>query len=381
MSQMMKKIGELPFVYAPLDTPHNPEPIPDRISFSLEMRNGVISQVFEPEIEKALDEAYRLGSMITGQMNASGNGKEYADEFIEYIQGQAKEFEGKEVLEIGCGVGYLLSEIQKWGANCTGVEPGEKNVAAKKEVVIVQDFFRKELFDKKFDIIIFYGVLEHIYDMRTFLRDVRELLKDGGKVLIGVPNCEGQIERGDISILLHEHWSYFTRNSLEMTLNTNGLKNTITLSETGGVLFACAEKNNVKESIDGDIEAENRRFNLYSKYYDTQRERLANFFIKAKEHGESIGIFPPCRGINWLSVVSEKSELGEIRFIDDNPIFQNKYYPSFECPIESLEKFMSKPAENVLIPSYSYGKAIKKRLIDYDYQGKLMDIKHRSKYR
>lgn len=239
-NSMKLDIGNIPFVYAPIDTPNNPEGIPDSLPFVLEMRDNVFSQAKFPITERALNDAYSVGSVISGQMDDFGNGKEYADEFLGYIEKSVSEIRGKQVLEIGCGTGYLLSRLQDKGADCIGVEPGESADYGKKKfgVNIIRDFFNKDRFDKKFDYIIFYGLLEHIFDIKGFLDDIKELLAEDGMVFIGVPNCTEQISNGDISMLLSEHWSYFTEVSLRHILSQNGLYGNITASDSAGVLFA-----------------------------------------------------------------------------------------------------------------------------------------------
>lgn len=56
-------------------------------------------------------------------MDDNGIGKLYADDFIKYIH-EEENIAGKKILEIGCGTGYLLYELQKEGAEVLGIEPG-----------------------------------------------------------------------------------------------------------------------------------------------------------------------------------------------------------------------------------------------------------------
>jgi O-antigen biosynthesis protein len=47
----------------------------------------------------------------------------------------------------------------------------------------------KEGFGKeKYDVFVFFDVLEHLYDADKVLRHSRDLLKAGGKVLVSLPN-------------------------------------------------------------------------------------------------------------------------------------------------------------------------------------------------
>lgn len=229
-------IGNLPFVYMLLDSSNNPGNIPNSMPFSLEIRNGVISQQKSMFTNSVLKEAYSAGSTISGQMDDFGNGKEYADEFLCYIEKNVCSLKGKKILEIGCGTGYLLSRLKEMGGICLGIEPGESAEYGQKKfgVEIIRGFFDKEIFKEKFDYVILYCVLEHMDEIETFLKDVKSILNYDGTVLLAVPNCTDQIFGGDISMLLSEHWSYFTEESLKFLLTQNNLFGDITVSDLGG---------------------------------------------------------------------------------------------------------------------------------------------------
>ena len=56
------------------------------------------------------------------------------------------------------------------------------------------------------------------------MQDVKSVLKDNGKIFLSVPDCEPYLHAGDISLLLHEHWNYFTKETLETFVRENGLE-------------------------------------------------------------------------------------------------------------------------------------------------------------
>lgn len=379
---MKLDIGNIPFVYAPIDTPNNPEGIPDSLPFVLEMRDNVFSQAKSPIIEKALNDAYSVGSVISGQMDDFGNGKEYADEFFGYIEKSVSEIRGKQVLEIGCGTGYLLSKLQHKGADCIGVEPGESADYGKKKfgVNIIRDFFNKNKFDKKFNYIIFYGLLEHIFDIKGFLYDVKELLAEDGMIFIGVPNCTEQISNGDISMLLSEHWSYFTEASLRHVLSQNGLYGNITASASAGVLFAGMRVLRNQPVDDNLIDFEEKTiqdFCHFAEKFEVQKTKIKDYIYDAASNGESVGIYVPGRLICWLNIIAAggASIKNNLRFIDDNRLLSGTYYPGFLNPIETLEQYLSKPTERLLIASYTYEESIRQKVLEAGYQGVVISIR------
>ncbi|WP_027396857.1 class I SAM-dependent methyltransferase [Anaerovibrio lipolyticus] len=374
------RIGDIPFVFAPLNEAHNPEGIPDSISMNLECRDGVVSQVKSETTERVLDKAYSLGSAISGQMDDFGNGKDYANDFLHWMDNAGVDLNGKRVLEIGCGTGYLMNEMERRGASCVGVEPGDSAEYGRKKygVNIRREFFKPGNFSEKFDYIVFFGVLEHLYDRNAFLTGVKSLLKPNGGVLISVPNCEKNIEIGDISMLLSEHWSYFTQKTLEYTLLGNDLIGDVMVSDLGNVLNAYVKKSDdsaskrLLEQIPSESEALLKAF--YEKY-TLKKVKMVDWFSKELVSGNSIGIYVPGRFINWLNIISESVDSINLRFIDDNKILSNTYYPGFDNPIESLEDFMKRPTETVLVCSYTFEDNIRKKLIDAGYKGKVTSLR------
>ena len=237
-------LGDLPFMWNPLHTPHNPEGLPDSLPFTLGVSTQTGALVQEPNsvVSSALTRAYELGSMITGQMDEQGIGRGYADDFLRFMaragdSDGGTRFEAARVLEVGCGNGYLLTRLRALGADVLGLEPGEHG-QAKYDVPVVRDFFPSPHVTGTFDAIIMFGVLEHVEDPRAFLTDIFARLRPGGEVLLAVPDCGPYIEAGDLSCLIHEHWSYFDQGSLAHTLRSAGGDEVeVRHGEFGGMLF------------------------------------------------------------------------------------------------------------------------------------------------
>ena len=104
-------------------------------------KNFLISQKVPKKLKNFLEHRYKWSEEEnTNQMSASNHRRKHGDRFLKYLKKNFKEnFLGKEILEIGCGSGYMLKELKKAGALVTGVESSLKH--RNKELNIINDFF------------------------------------------------------------------------------------------------------------------------------------------------------------------------------------------------------------------------------------------------
>ncbi len=99
------------------------------------------------------------------------------------------------ILEIGCGNGFMLSNLLKIGyKNCYGCEPSAEAVNKADEDIrnnLVIDILKPKIFkSKKFKFIFFFQTLDHIPDPGKFLKECYNLLEKGGFILAFNHNIE-----------------------------------------------------------------------------------------------------------------------------------------------------------------------------------------------
>ncbi|MBN2562491.1 MAG: class I SAM-dependent methyltransferase [Phycisphaerae bacterium] len=361
-------IGELPFIWSMLHQCHNPIGVPDRLSFSLmlEPTAGTLMQSPQENVSKALQDAYNQGSVITGMMEPQGLGQSYGDAFTSFMQSQMglSRFAGLRSLEIGSGPGYLLERLRDLGADVLGIDPGEhaQEAAKARGLPVIRDYFPSHQVDGSFDLILSTNVLEHVLDPLRFLEQLHHHTGPQTKVFLAVPDCEPYIERGDLSMLIHEHWSYFTEQTLRNTiLLAGGHKVQVEASAFGGSLYACFELEGAAAELHNgagreQVDLAYRYRHLAEIQLDRIRDRLSDAH---RAHG-SIGVFVPSRAINAL--VLSGADLAGVRFFDDNESLHGTYFPGVSIPVEGRQALLDCPTDQVWIMSRTFGRTLKTQL-------------------
>lgn len=101
---------------------------------------------------------------------------------IDTIINKIENYDGKKLLDIGCGSGELLSYISKYVPNSMGLESYEYP-DKKYSNIVCQSIFNNNFDDNSFDIITFFDVMEHIEDENKFFNEVKRLINKS--------NCTG----------------------------------------------------------------------------------------------------------------------------------------------------------------------------------------------
>ena len=99
-------------------------------------------------------------------------------------------FQGKKVLEIGCGAGYDAYEFCRNGADYTGIDIAPENIDriskhlsfyGYQPKLMVGDAEFLEFQDESFDVVFSNGVLHHVPDITRTLKEINRVLKPGGR--------------------------------------------------------------------------------------------------------------------------------------------------------------------------------------------------------
>lgn len=351
-------LGELPFQLGHRRVPSN-TPFPDVLPFSVgtDERIGMLVQMPNTEVSRLLRDAYGLTSILGTPMDDTPLGKGYAEDFLQFLCSlPGVDFAAHpRVLEIGCGTGYLLHRIGLLGGEVVGIEPGREGQvgAAKYGLPICRGMFDRSTALRlgKFDLVITYAVLEHVQCLDVFVRLQIEALADGGIVVAAVPDESRYYDCADVSMFVHEHWSYFTDSSLRFLLEAQGLQLLdLRRARHGGSLYAAARVGNqYRQTVTTNAPR------LGGGLMTSQVVRFREYLEDATRRKRSVGLYCPSRALNLLYLAAPTNVP---RFFDDDERLHGMFYPPFRVAIESREDLFNTPVDELLIMSRTFGKPL-----------------------
>lgn len=108
-----------------------------------------------------------------------------------------KPFAGLRLLDIGCGGGLLSEPMARLGFAVTGVDPSEKNIGTARAhaestgAAITYRASSAEVLETEgaaFDVVLNMEVVEHVADLRAYLRACARLVRPGGLMFVATLN-------------------------------------------------------------------------------------------------------------------------------------------------------------------------------------------------
>ncbi len=275
------------------------------------------------------------------------------------------------IIEIASNDGYLLQNFKKRGIPVLGIEPAKNvaKVAEEKGVSTVVKFFgvttAKELVSagKQADLIIGNNVLAHVPDLNDFVNGLELLLKDQGVITMEFPHLMQLIERNQFDTIYHEHFSYFSFNTVKKVFQQHGLTifDVEELSTHGGSLRIYAKHNDDISKPDNDrtLELEHKEnkagftniehyLSFNEKIKETKRNIL-DFVITAKNNGKSIiGYGAPAKGNTLLNYCGIRADFIDYT-VDRSPHKQGHFLPGTHIPIYHPDKIKETKPDYLLI--------------------------------
>ena len=187
-------------------------------------------------IESAMQEAYRQSSYYEGGACGYADTSYTAQEsalratFKRLLHNLAGcGLTGGDLLEIGCGYGYLLDEARAFFQRRVGTEfsPQGAEIARKTGAEVFVGGVEEISTDVRFDCIIATQVIEHIYRPLSFLKQLVARTRPGGHIILATPDIGGVLRKAMgrrwPSFKVPEHVLYFNYWTLSSLMYRAGL--------------------------------------------------------------------------------------------------------------------------------------------------------------
>jgi SAM-dependent methyltransferase len=138
---------------------------------------------------------------------------------------------GRRLVEIGGGTGVFAAIAQREGWSYTDYDISEEAVACQRDLgnqaVLFSASDSPPLPQVSADVLAMFEVVEHVWDLHTYLQTIREALRPGGCFIFSTPNFEPpayqQSLRNNAPLSSPPvHLNFFTPSSLRIVLGEHG---------------------------------------------------------------------------------------------------------------------------------------------------------------
>ncbi|MGU9978297.1 MAG: class I SAM-dependent methyltransferase [Candidatus Oxydemutatoraceae bacterium WSBS_2016_MAG_OTU14] len=286
----------------------------------------------------------------------------YSDWFAEQV---AKLMAKKDysLLEIAANDGTLLDHFVKRGVKVLGVEPAQNvcKIARGKGLNYINEFWpcSESLNGEQYDVIVGQNVIAHTPNLNSFMAGVRDALSSDGVAIFQTSQAL-MLQNGEYDTIYHEHFSFFTPQSMAVLCERNGLKLQKTmLSNIHGTSFVFIMTHpNFELELNGafsdgafatpcdDIESKFEEINtVYTEFSKKAKASIVDtkkIISDFKQRGYQIAMIgASAKGINVVNA----TEMAPDFVIDETPLKIDKYIPTIDRPITdfSILKGQQKP--------------------------------------
>lgn len=350
-------IQELPFFYGLLNEAEIKDPIlPQfmRFKWGVNLRYSLFCQFPDTGVARAVSQAYHSSATIAPPAGQGEVSERWASTILKVIN----EFfpasvRGKKVLEIGCSNGLLLSKFASNGALCDGIEPGPQAELCRLQdgITIHRCYFEEYEHIEKYDLVYAVNVLEHIAELDLFFSKLSRLLRPDGLFICAVPNSILEIQALSPNIFVHEHYWYFTPETLLGLLKRFGFSDVkYLMSPFGSNMFLCGRFAGFAEEAqsDSDREVINKKIIDIGKVF---ADKLSTLIIGlqgridrvSKAEGGKIGLYGASNAVNFFGLLDWKicPKIFDTDRVNQGKYLWSKQYHQIIVESPSLESLIS----------------------------------------
>jgi SAM-dependent methyltransferase len=298
----------------------------------------IFNQAFKPELMQ-YDSDYQNEQAVSGA-------------FQRHLQDVSalvtKHFPAYSLIEVGCGKGYFLEQLQKLGFEVTGLDPTYEG----SNPSVIKKYFSPET-GLRADGVILRHVLEHVQDPVGFLSNIRESNGGTGKIYIEVPCFDWICNHRAWFDIFYEHVNYFRLSDFDRMFgkvyesgHTFGGQYLYVVADLATIRAPTSSKSDYFD-FPKDFLGTVSRYAARLKTQDTERKRATAIWGGASK-GVIFALF--------MERVGAKIDI----VIDINPAKQGKYLAAtgllIRSPAEAMHMLV--PGADVFVMNSNYLKEI-----------------------
>ena len=276
---------------------------------------------------------------------------------------EKNKLKNKKIVEIGCGTGHYLSILSDFDVDARGFEFARDSVeiCRKKGLKVEMDFIdnsSRMLKGGPFEAFMIMSFLEHQPHPNKMLGGIYHNLTPGGIGLVEVPNFDMIIENNLFAEFIGDHLLYFTKETLERTLEINGFDVIYSQSVWYDYILSMVVKKREEHNLSNFIIRKEK-----------VRKEITDFVKRYNEN--SVAIWGA--GHQSLAIMSIVDLGKKIKYVVDSATFkQGRFTPATHIPIVEPDRLKLDPPKAVIVMAASYSDEVG-RIINEKYNG-LFDV-------
>jgi len=324
------------------------------------------------QLKDCLDEEDLYGNYTYMTPNTKSQVDHY-NNLINFLKNKSIVNLSTKCLELGSNTGLFLQTIKPYVKSVLGVDPArniaEISMAAGIDTIV--DFFNPSSAQKikenqgLHDLIIARHMFAHNKDPKKMLKGIDKILADKGFLVIENAYAIPTLENGELDQIYHEHMFYYCVNSMSKLLDLFSLEliSLFNANIHGGSLAFIVARKGTREAEpivqkylnhEEQLFLEDKIFNSFNLNSMAMKDKILKLLKIEKSLGRSIGAYgATAKSFTMFSFLGLTHET--IKYcVDTTPTKIGKFFPSFNIPVISEEKYLEDPVDTFIVTAWNY---------------------------
>ncbi|MBT5400792.1 SAM-dependent methyltransferase [bacterium] len=196
------------------------------------------------------------------------------------------------------------------------------------------------------DVFIIRHVLEHSYDIVSFVNFIKLFIKDNGYIVWEIPDCERAISAGDCTIVWEEHTFYFTEFTFKIFLHECGFSieyyKCVQYPLENSIIAIVKNNTNYEYTLEGDlVQHEINRARQFVDKINYRRDVIRKKLVDISSKYGDIAIFGGGHlSVAFISILNLSDLFNYV--VDDNENKKGMYMPIGKIPIIDSKSMIQK---------------------------------------